>query len=589
MASVRVGRGFVARALGWVGNGTWRLPLALTLGIALSIVAVAGWSVGEQRLARVDPAQAAAALPSREIALAMTGHVAGLLGEAGATAPPAPAALARPRALSEPPLLAALSMALLVAVLWLALVLRREEARLHALDEGARRGREQMVLLEGEKKRAVEAAACDHLTGLVNRRVFNELGQKHLRQARWNARHYALLYLDLDRFKGVNDSLGHHVGDLLLQAVAARLRKALRASDVIARMGGDEFAILLTELSDVADAERLAAKLVDAIGQPCTDLDGHDLQVGTSIGIAVFPRDGVDVGTLCRNADAAMYESKRAGGARFTFYDNSLNRAGDWLFSLEQRLPRAIAEGELVLHFQPKVRLSDFRIVGLEALVRWQHPEHGLIFPKDFVALAEETGQIVELGKWVVRACIRQQAAWRAEGLTLVPVAFNVSARQLEDDHLCAFIRDELEAHALEGRLLEAEITETGLVESVEQAGRVLAALEGLGLSIALDDFGSGFSNLNYIRSMPIGTIKIDRAFVCDIRNRPSDAVIVESIVALAHKLGLCVVAEGVETLEQIVHLKTARCDVVQGYYLSRPVPAAAACELVRGVYVKQG
>ena len=589
MASLRFGRGFVARAVGRAGNGAWRLPLALTLGVALLVVALAWCSVREQWLLRIEPLQAGDGAPPQEIALAMTGRIAGLLGEAGAAAAAARVAPARQRLLSGSPALALLSTLLLVSVLWLGVVLRREEARFSALHEGARRGREQLVLLEDEKKRAVEAAACDHLTGLLNRRMFNELAASHLQQARRNARHPALLYLDLDRFKGVNDSLGHHVGDQLLQITAARLRKALRASDVIARMGGDEFAVLLTELSDVADAELVAAKLVDAIGQPYVDLDGHDLQLGTSIGIAVFPRDGVDVGTLCRNADAAMYESKRAGGARCTFYDNSLNRAGDWLFSLEQRLPRAIAEGELVLHFQPKVRLSDFRIVGLEALVRWQHPAHGLIFPKDFVALAEETGQIVELGKWVVRACIRQLAAWRAEGLALVPVAFNVSARQLEDDHLCAFIRDELEAHALEGRLLEAEVTETGLVESVEQAGRVLAALEGLGLSIALDDFGSGFSNLNYIRSMPIRTIKIDRAFVCDIRNRPSDAVIVESIVALAHKLNLCVVAEGVETLEQVVHLKTARCEVVQGYYFSRPLPAAAAGELVRGAYLKRG
>lgn len=473
------------------------------------------------------------------------------------------------------------SIVIALAVLWVAGNLRRQDQLLGSLRRANAGNRELIEKLEAEKQRAFQLASHDSLCGLPNRRMFLELAASHLARAKRSHKHYALMYLDLDRFKGINDTLGHHVGDLLLTTIAHRLRTSLRESDVIARLGGDEFAILLTGLDRVEDTTAVAEKLVKSVGEPCRDLDGHDLQVGASIGIAIFPRDGQNVDMLCRHADAAMYESKRTGRGRFTFYDTALNPAGEWQFNVEQRLPRAIFENELVLHFQPKVRASDFGISGLEALVRWQHPAHGLIFPKDFIEIAESTGHIVALGKWVAEACCRQIAEWRSQGLAVPPIAFNVSARQLLDDHLPDRIATLLEEYDIDGAMLEIEITETALLGSVEAAASALAALERLGLRIALDDFGNGFSNLSYIRSLPISTLKIDRSFVNDLRNSPDDAVIVDSVISLAHNLKMKVVAEGVESIDQLVHLKTAGCDEVQGYFVSRPVPAAAARELI--------
>ncbi|KXB28901.1 hypothetical protein AT959_18900 [Dechloromonas denitrificans] len=477
--------------------------------------------------------------------------------------------------------LAALTAIIALAALWFGRSIRRQGQLLSALAAADQEKCELIEQLEEEKRRAFELAAHDHLTGLPNRRMFHELVASHLSRAKRSRKHYAMLYLDLDHFKRINDSLGHHVGDLLLQSVAARLRSSLRESDVIARLGGDEFAVLLTGLESVDDTASIAAKLVAQISQPCRNLDGHDIQVGPSVGIALFPRDGHDVDTLCRHADAAMYQSKRSGRGRYTFYDPALNPASDRLLHLEQRLPKAIVGHELVLHFQPKVRLDDYRIVGFEALVRWQHPEFGLIYPNDFIPLAEHSGQIIELGDWVVTACCRQLADWQAAGLELVPIACNISAKQLLDDELPERIAGFLAASGIAARYLEVEITENSLIESIEVAGHVLGKLAGLGLQIALDGFGNGLSNLSHIRSLPIDSLKIDRSFISDIRNSPDDAVIVSSIITLAHNLKMRVVAEGVEMLDQLIHLKTAGCDEVQGYYLSRPVTAIAAGQLL--------
>lgn len=478
-------------------------------------------------------------------------------------------------------ILGILTLLVLGATIWIIATLRRQEKLFDALEVADQDKRRLILQLEDEKLRAFKLASHDHLTGLPNRRMFHELGVSHLSRAKRSRQHYGLMYIDLDRFKTVNDTLGHHIGDLLLQTVASRLGTALRESDVIARLGGDEFIVLLTGLDRVDDMAVIASKIVELIGRPCTNLDGHDIQISPSIGIAVFPRDGHNIETLSRHADAAMYQSKRSGRGRYTFYDHALNPVSDRLFELEQRLPLAIAGDELVLHFQPKVRLSDFRIVGFEALVRWQHPEHGLIYPDEFIPMAESTGLDVDLGDWVAQACCRQLANWQAEGLRVVPVAINVSARQLRDDLLPKRIAAFLSACGVAAALLEVEITESSLVESVEIASKVLEALEELGLRIALDDFGNGYSSLAYIRTLPIHMIKIDRAFINDIRNSPDDAVIVASMVTLAHNLKMKVVAEGVELLEQLIHLKTIGCDEVQGYYLSRPVPADSARQLL--------
>jgi diguanylate cyclase (GGDEF)-like protein len=407
------------------------------------------------------------------------------------------------------------------------------------------------------------------------------MGTSHLTQAKRSRKHYGLMYIDLDRFKSVNDTLGHHVGDLLLQVVAARLRSALRESDVIARIGGDEFSVLLTGLDSVDDIAVIAGKIIQSISQPCPNLDGHELRVSPSIGIAVFPQDGHKMEKLSRHADAAMYQSKQAGRGRFTFYDPALNPTNDRQFELEQSLPGAIANHELILYFQPKVRLSDLRIVGMEALVRWQHPTHGLILPGEFIPMAETTGLDVPLGDWVADACCRQLAQWQAQGLAPIPVAINVSARQLVDAQLPRRIAGFLASHGVDASLLEVEITEGSLVASIDVANKVLHDLESLGVTIALDDFGNGYSSLAYISTLPIHTIKIDRSFINDIRNNPQNVAIVDSIVTLAHKLKMRVIAEGVEVLDQLIHLKTIGCDEVQGYLLSRPVPAEAARKLI--------
>lgn len=441
--------------------------------------------------------------------------------------------------------------------------------------------------LQDEKARAFTLAAHDHLTGLPNRRTFNELVASHLANARHYRGHYVLMYLDLDRFKLINDTLGHYVGDVLLQAVAIRLRASLRESDIVARLGGDEFAILLTGLASLDDLPLIADKIIRQVSQPFETQDGQEIHTSPSIGVAVFPRDGQDFESLCRNADTAMYESKRKGRSTYTYYNVALSSSSERRFNLEQRLPRAIAEDELVLHFQPKVRLSDFRVVGLEALVRWQHPELGLVYPNDFIPLAEEAGLIVELGEWVTRSCCRQQAAWQAEGLGCVPVAINMSPIQLQREELPSRIESLLAEHGVAANMLEIEITETVLVKSLETVVKVLQKLEALGVQISLDDFGSGFSSLGYVRTLPIHIIKIDKQFIHDIRNNSQDAVLVASIISLAHNLGMQVIAEGVETLEQLIYLKTAGCDQAQGYYFSRPVPADSARDLLRnGVLV---
>lgn len=476
-----------------------------------------------------------------------------------------------------------LTSLIVAATFWFARNLKHQGLLMSALSKSDEEKQELIGELEEEKRRAYELAAHDHLTGLPNRRIFHELVVSHLASFKRSRKLCALMYLDLDRFKAINDNLGHHVGDLLLQTISIRLRDALRESDVIARLGGDEFGLMLTGIESIDDVALVASKIIENIGLPCINLDGHDIQITPSIGIAIFPRDGQDLDSLTRHADSAMYQSKRAGRGRFTFYDPALNQGGERLFNLEQRLSKAISENELVLHFQPKVRLSDYRIVGLEALVRWQHPDLGLIYPNDFIPMAERIGLIDKLGDWVAQACCAQLAKWQEDGVAIVPIAFNVSAKQLLDIALPQRIAKYLAIHGIAAENIEVEITENSLVDSIEVARQILERLEALGIGISLDDFGNGFSNLAYIRTLPIHCLKIDREFISNIRNRPDDAVIVSSIITLAHNLNMRVVAEGVEMPDQLIHLKTAGCDEAQGYYLSRPVPAAAARELLIG------
>lgn len=440
--------------------------------------------------------------------------------------------------------------------------------------------------LEAEKQRAFSLAAHDHLTGLPNRRMFQELVSSHLMTAKRSRQTFALLYLDLDQFKHINDSLGHHVGDELLQHVAQRLRDTLRASDVVARLGGDEFAIFITTLSQTEDAVKIADKVLDQLRRPFQNLEGHDIQVNASIGIALYPKDGDDVVQLCKHADAAMYQSKRRGRGCYTLYEHTFTLDSERLFLLEQGLPRAVQQGELLLQYQPKVALDDFHISGFEALVRWKHPELGLVPPNEFIPLAERNGFIHELGQWVAHSACQQLQIWRDNGYSLVPIAINVSARQLMDPHFPELIATILAEHDIPTSLLEIEITESMLMESVECAKQALSALNQLGIRLAIDDFGQGFSSLNYIKSFPVQTLKIDRSFIRDIRNSHDDDVIVSSIITLAHNLDIEVIAEGVENLEQLVHLKAANCDHAQGFFFSKPVGAADASRLLLSRYI---
>lgn len=458
---------------------------------------------------------------------------------------------------------------------------RRQQQLFAALLRSDGEKRSLIAQLEAGEARAVTLASFDHLTGLHNRRLFNELAASHLEVARRSRKHYAVVYMDLDRFKSVNDTLGHHVGDRLLQAVADRLKIGLRSADIVGRMGGDEFAVLLTELDSAESVDVIATKLLHQLSLPYPDLDGHDVQTSPSMGIAFFPRDGHDVNSLCRNADSAMYTAKRLGRGCFSYYDAALRPQTDRAFRLQGELPQAIKKGELLLHFQPKVRLSDYRIVGFEALVRWNHTELGLIHPGDFIPMAEESGLILPLGDWVMHACCAQQAAWRSEGVQVVPLAFNVSPRQLRDAGLPRRVAELLFAHGLDAGDIEVEITESSLVEPLEMAVQVLEELKHMGVAVGLDDFGSGFSNLSQVRTLPISSLKIDRSFINDIRTSKEVGVIVTSIITLAHSLGMRVIAEGVELLDQLIQLKTAGCDEVQGYYLSRPVPANEALRLM--------
>ncbi|RNF30998.1 diguanylate cyclase [Massilia aurea] len=457
-----------------------------------------------------------------------------------------------------------------------------QQQRLHSAVAVSEQEKQRLIAqLEQEKSRALALASQDHLTGLANRRMFQEMASAELKRARRSRNLYALLFFDLDRFKVINDTLGHGVGDQLLKAVAARLRGAVREYDLVARLGGDEFVVLLSEVPSEEFVAQLAGKLVQGLSAVYTNLDGHDVETSPSVGIALYPRDGQQLDALLLHADQAMYSVKARGRGFFSFYDASLNASNALHSELAARFRPAIQDGEFCLHFQPKLTLDTLQIVGLEALVRWQHPDHGLIFPGDFIPLAEEQDFIAPLGRWIIDAVCRQLAQWRADGVPLVPVAINVSARQLRDERLLEDFLGALALHGIAPELIEIELTESSLIEDAELAQRNLDALAGAGIRMALDDFGTGFSGLSRLKQFPIHTVKIDRSFIRDIRNDTNDAVIVASTISLAHNLGLTVVAEGVETRDQLVHLKAAGCDQVQGFYLQRPCAAAQIAPLL--------
>jgi diguanylate cyclase (GGDEF)-like protein len=385
---------------------------------------------------------------------------------------------------------------------------------------------------------------------------------------------FAVYFIDLDRFKTVNDTLGHGAGDELLKAMARRLRGALRDSDLVARLGGDEFVVLVEGYASVPSLTLIAQKLLGAIGEPMP-LHGHRFLVTGSIGIALFPNDGEDSATLLKHADAAMYLAKEKGKNNVQFYTAELARQAAREFELESALQLALLNDELLLYFQPKVHIASGHMVGVEALLRWQHPTRGMVPPMDFIPLAEERGLIVPIGRWVIQAACRQIRDWRSSGLQAPAVAVNLSARQFASDALVDDIKAALAAHQVGPDDLAVELTESVLMADPERASHVLRQLNQLGIRISIDDFGTGYSSLSYLKRFPARTVKIDRSFIAGLPGDRDDVAITEAVIAMAHSLGLNVVAEGVENAEQLDTLRRLRCDEAQGYLLGRPMPAA--------------
>ncbi len=425
-----------------------------------------------------------------------------------------------------------------------------------------------------------QMAYYDALTNLPNRALFNDRLALELAHAQRNKLMLAVMYLDLDRFKVVNDTLGHTSGDMLLQNVAIRLVNCVRQDDTVARMGGDEFTLLLPGIKQTENAAKVAEKILNALRQPLK-LNGRELYVTTSIGVALHPNDGTDVEKLIRNADAALYHAKEQGRNNFQFYTVSLHAKASDQLALESSLRRALDREEFVLHYQPKVNIKTRRIVGVEALVRWQHPEVGLVPPDRFIPHAENCGLIVPIDEWVLRVACAQNRAWQEAGLPPMRVSVNVSPNTFQQQKLVEMVTQALDDSTMKARFLDIEITESVAMQNVGTTINKLSKLNSLGVKLAIDDFGTGYSSLNYLKEFPIHTLKVDRSFVRDIVEDPDDAAIVSTIISLAQGLNLKVVAEGVETQEQLAFLKERRCDEIQGYFFSKPVPAEVLGEML--------
>jgi diguanylate cyclase (GGDEF)-like protein/PAS domain S-box-containing protein len=424
------------------------------------------------------------------------------------------------------------------------------------------------------ERKVYELARYDSLTNLPNRNMFLGELDRTIARARRNNKTFAVCFVDLDRFKVINDTLGHAAGDELLKVMAARLRGALRESDLVARLGGDEFVVLLEGEAGACDLDTVAQKMLAAIGDTLT-IHGCSFLVTGSIGIALYPNDGQDAATLLRHADAAMYLAKEKGKNNAQFYTAELADTAARQFEVESALRRALTANELLLHFQPKIEIASGRMLGVEALVRWAHPTRGLVPPGDFIPLAEERGLIVPIGRWVIQAACRQIRDWRSAGFVAPPVAVNLSARQFVSDTLVEDLVDALDFYGVSPSEFEVELTESVLMADPQRANEVLRQLHAMGVRISIDDFGTGYSSLSYLKRFPAHAVKIDRSFISGLPSDADDTAITQAVIAMAHSLGLDVVAEGVETAEQLTLLRQMGCDVAQGYFLGRPMPAS--------------
>ena len=460
-----------------------------------------------------------------------------------------------------------------------ALVEHKQMLEVRIADRTEELGKANAQLTEDVRERALAAerieylAYYDSLTALPNRSLFSKLLNQALSVARRYGTQLAVLFIDLDRFKNINDALGHAAGDLLLQEIGKRFKDCVRESDVVARLGGDEFVVLLPNLHAPSDVDPVAHKLLSAASKSFTAL-GQEFHVTASIGISTFPTDGDDERLLMKHADTAMYQAKEEGKNNYQFYSEARNAHSFERLALESSLRRALERGEFELHYQPKIDFDTGKIVGMEALLRWMHPELGMVAPNNFIPAAEETGLIVSIGKWVLRTACAQNVAWQRAGLPHLSMAVNLSPRQFMDENLLHDVATALGDTGMSPLLLELEITESMLMHNVDEAMAILQQFRDLGVRLAIDDFGTGYSSLSNLKRFPIDTIKVDRSFIRELPDDAENRGITEAIIAMGRALSLTVVAEGVETKEQAEYLREQACDEFQGFYFSKAVTA---------------
>jgi diguanylate cyclase (GGDEF)-like protein len=426
---------------------------------------------------------------------------------------------------------------------------------------------------KAQQQRIEHLAHHDALTNLPNRTLCRDRLALAVERATRAGSKVAVMFIDLDRFKTINDSLGHHVGDGLLQEVARRLSSCVRGGDTVSRLGGDEFLMILAVESAEEAAHVVERRILPTVRQPC-DIGGTEIHVSCSIGISIFPEDGRDIDALFKNADAAMYQAKSSGRNNYQFFTEELNARAFERLNTENNLRHALHRRELALYYQPQVEARSGRVIGVEALIRWNHPDLGLISPARFIPIAEESGLIVPIGEWVMREACRQHVAWRDAGLPPIPVSVNISAVQFRQAGFADSVRAAIVGSGIDAACLELELTESIVMEDAETTIRSLERLKAMRLNLSIDDFGTGYSSLNYLRRFPIDRLKIDQSFVRDMLDDPADLAIIKAIIGLGHTLGLRVLAEGVETDEEYRALRTGGCDEMQGYAFARPMPA---------------
>jgi len=422
-------------------------------------------------------------------------------------------------------------------------------------------------------QRITQLAHYDHLTGLANRGLFYERLNCAVARCNRNDMAMALMFLDLDHFKAINDTLGHECGDSLLKTVATRIKKCIREIDTGVRLGGDEFAVLLEQIISVEDVAAVAQRILQLLAQPII-VNHHQLQVTGSLGITIYPWDSANPQELLSHADAAMYRAKAQGGNKYQFYTAGMKTAGLDGSTLEVELTRALAKKEFLLHYQPQMNLRTKQIIGMEALLRWHHPYQGLIGPNHFIPQAEENGMIIPIGEWVLRAASKQAKYWEKQGFSSPQVAVNLSARQIHQGNLPALIQDILKRSHLDPENLKLELTETFLIHETEETLQTLREIKAMGIHLYIDDFGAGYASLRYLKSFPVDGIKLDQSLIQHLPHNTNDAAIVQAIISLGKALGLQVIAEGVERQEQADFLEELDCDAMQGYWIAPPLPA---------------